>query len=544
MRRAARAAIVVAIGGLAVAVFFRAQIQNHFTLLFGDRYDGVIVVALLEHWHNVLRGLAAWNVTGYFHPHGNTLGYNDGYLLYGLIYTPIRMLGADPFLGAELTYVAVKLIGFFSFHLAARRIVGARAWAAALGATLFVLANNSLVQASHVQLLSVCFAPLMALLMYRALESLEGPGRVRATAWGLGAAFWYSAWLLTSFYMAWFFGLYCIVLALAGAVAAGRERRRGVVRAVRREGWPLATVGLGALVSATPFLYVYLSTASRTGMHAFGDVVGYTPSVLDVLNVGTANLLYGSWDSAVNHWLRPGFPLGGEWTVGVPPLTLLGFLLATAMAFRHRRDQQTRLVLCVAIAALALWVLALHVRDFTAWRLVYWGIPGARAIRVVARVQIFLMFPIAMVLAWALSRLASRWPAPLLAALGGVLVLEQINLSAPVAIDRRHEMAILAAIGPPPEGCKVFYAATTQPPPSGMGAEVDDIYGGNVAAMLVATYDNIPTINGFSTFTPPDWDFAGPGRADYQARVDRYAARYRIANLCGLNFRTNRWEPR
>ena len=66
-------------------------------------------------------------------------------------------------------------------------------------------------------------------------------------------------------------------------------------------------------------------------------------------------------------------------------------------------------------------------------------------------------------------------------------------------------------------------------------------YRSNVDAMLIAEYINLPTINGFSTFNPPDWRFDFPARQDYQARVDAYAAHHDLKNLCGLDLEAMRW---
>ena len=59
-------------------MFFRQQVLNHFTYLTGDPYDGVIQVALLEHWFNFFKGMSHWASPNYFFPYAKTLGYNEG----------------------------------------------------------------------------------------------------------------------------------------------------------------------------------------------------------------------------------------------------------------------------------------------------------------------------------------------------------------------------------------------------------------------------------------------------------------------------------
>jgi hypothetical protein len=539
-RATLRASLLVLAGALSVAFFFRAQIFNGFSILFGDRNDGVIQVAILEHWYEVVRGHAAWNVTGYFYPHADTLGYNDGYLLYGLIYSVFRALGADPFLATELVNVVVKTIGFFAFHWFARRAVGLGYRSALLGAVLFVIANNSLAEALHAQLLSVCFAPLMAGLLWQAGLALVHGRRIRGIACGLCAALFYGAWMLTTFYMAWFFGFFLLLLAASAAAAIAPEARALAWRTAWREAGPLGLIAAGFVICLVPFVRVYVPIGLAAGMHRFSEVMLYSPSVLDIVSVGTSNWLYGGLDRSVNLWLRPTFPLFSERTVGFPPVLLLLFGAGLVRAWLRRRDAAAALIVAGAGAALLGWLLVLQFRGFTAWHLVYALVPGAKAVRVPARFFIFLDFPVTLLAVWALEGLGPLLPPVAMAALSLLLLAEQVSLSSPTALHRRQQLHFLATLPPPPADCRAFYAATEQPPPY-MRPEIDGLYSGNVAAMLVATYDNLPTINGFSSINPPDWNFAYPGRADYLGRVRHYAAAHRIHALCGLDFRTNTW---
>jgi hypothetical protein len=195
-------------GAACLAVFFRHQLADGFTLLNGDRHDGLIALAVLEHWWNVLRGRAAWDVTAYFHPVPATLGYNDGYLLLGLPHAAARALGADPLLAGELANVAARAVGFAATVALGRRALGLTpAWAVLLAA-LVTLANNLFIRGSHVQLFSVSFVPVLALLGHAALAALLAARRRALLLWGGGFVGWFAAMLLTGFYMAWYAALF------------------------------------------------------------------------------------------------------------------------------------------------------------------------------------------------------------------------------------------------------------------------------------------------------------------------------------------------
>jgi len=73
-----------------------------------------------------------------------------------------------------------------------------------------------------------------------------------------------------------------------------------------------------------------------------------------------------------------------------------------------------------------------------------------------------------------------------------------------------------------------------------INAELDALYPHNVDAMLLAELWRMPTINGFSTFNPPDWNFASPRAPDYDARVLAYARRHGLRGLCRLDVRQAR----
>src|SRR5947209_1343025 len=115
----------------AMLLALRGPVLSAFDRGFGDRADAIIAIAVNEHWRNVLSGIEAWNRTLYFYPHADTLGYNDGYFLSGVIYSAWRM-GADPFLADTLTAVTWKVLGFVAVWWLVRRTFGWRRGAASL----------------------------------------------------------------------------------------------------------------------------------------------------------------------------------------------------------------------------------------------------------------------------------------------------------------------------------------------------------------------------------------------------------------------------
>lgn len=539
---------ILAAGALSLAFFFRFQIGNGFTLLLGDRHDAVIELAILEHWYNVLRGLEPWSRTAYFHPIPATLGYNDGYLLFGLPYAAFRAAGADPFLGGELVNVATRAIGFVAVHGLGRRVLRLPWPWALLGAVLFTIGNSVFIRGSHAQIFSVSFVPVLVLLLHGTLAALLAGRRGALLAWGAALCAWQAACLMTGFYMAWYAVFLGASVLVAWVCVAGSTLRRQWLAAIRAQWLPLLALGGLAVVVNLPFLTLYLPKAAETGMHAWADVAVHAPSVLDIIHVGEANLVWGWLVRLLKSWFRPDFPFWSERMTGMPPLLLGLFAASLVWLWRGPRGEPdagdpTRVawLRAVAIGTLATWALTLQVDGRTGWALVHAYVPGARAARVIARYQIFLTLPVvALVTAW-LAAKARRLPRAVLLPLVALLLLEQVNGYAPLFLDRPQEVARLRAVPAPPAGCRAFYvsAARTE---SRFGEAVADPYNHNTEAMLLAEVLRLPTINGISTFNPPLWPEQIPEDPGYLPAVRAYAAAYGVTGLCALDLRRFTWS--
>ena len=127
------------------------------------------------------------------------------------------------------------------------------------------------------------------------------------------------------------------------------------------------------------------------------------------------------------------------------------------------------------------------------------------------------------------------WLAVLVVAL---LVAENLSAESVARLSRSTQRAALWAVPAPPAGCASFYVvAARRNEPLFLNAEKNGRYPHNVDAMFLAELWRVPTINGFSSFNPPDWKFADPLAPDYDARVMDYAQRHKLRGLCRLDVR-------
>jgi len=538
----AKAGLVVVAGTLSVAYFFRYQIENQFTLLLSDRYDGVIEISILEHWYNVLRGKSLWSQTNYFFPVHDTLAYNDGYLIYGLIYSIFRSLRIDPFLSGEAVSVVVRAVGFPAFYFACLRILKLNWKWALLGATLFTVSNNSLIRANHQQLLSVSFVPLLGLLLYNSITALAENRSTRFLAWGSAFVCLHAAWLMTSYYMAWYFVFYGSVTLVILVVISPRSTMRNFGAVCAKQKWVGAfLVALTVLINV-PFLLLYLPKAIETGMHPYREVLSFSPALVDVVHL---NMLFGNLEDVLYRYLRPGDPVYSELSTGLSPGLLFVFVCAIIFLFRKDISDGTNqkvLVRALAFAAIGTWATILHVKSFSAWYFIYYLVPGAKAARVLARYQIFLTAPVVGVAMFYLAKQAKMIGVPILMAICFFLIAEEIN-GPGLALDRLHELARLERVPLQPPECSVFFVSAARPEKY-MNRNIDGIYSHNVDAMLIAEMRNLPTINGFATFVPPGWDLVDPVSSSYLEKVQAYVSRYHVRNLCDLDLKTMVWKAK
>lgn len=546
-----RRMLVGAVLFLCLLVFFRDALLTRLQWLYGDGYDGDIEVAILDHWYRVYTAGAAWDLTGYFHPYATTLGYNDTYFVPGIAFALFRSLGADPFLAAFASHVAMKALGFLGMYALLRRGLAVRTAFALVGAAVFATANASLLHMYHAQLLGVGLLAWLGFFALRASAALREDRPRALLGHGCAFALLYGATAFSAFYAAWFFALFLVVqLPIALLLMAADERRVLFVAVRRRWRIVLGCAGLGAL-ALVPLFILYLPVMAAGAHHSWEQGPHrYLPSLLTLFNVGSGNLVWGGLPTLLG---SAAFP-GGETRFGFPVGLIAAGLFALLWAGRERA--RGGIVLSIGIALAVMLGLALRwPPDHSAWWLVHAYVPGAGAIRVVSRLLLFaLVGVIAMVVVF-LDR-APR-PAWLTAVIVAGLLVEQVQLAAPLTLDRRRELAMLAAAGPPPAACAAFFVVSARAADFPVLAEshaIDRAWGGNgigegpqayrhnVDAMLLATYYGRPTINGISSFNPPDWNLTDPDAPEYLARVRDYARRHRLAPLCGLDLRrAQRW---
>lgn len=524
--------------GLCLLWLYRLQILNGFSILAGDRYDGVISITILEHWYKVFSAHASWAEVSYFFPHTRVIAQSDAFLLIGMIYAPIRALGLDPFLAAELANITVKAIGFAGAYLMCRRIFALPFQWALLAAVLFTLSNGMTVHSSRSQLAAVAFAPYMAICIGLAIEALSKQQIGKFRLYGMLAAVLFGAWCLTCFYIAWFFVLFFAIFAGVAALSGGVAGIRRATRLVLDHPLSWLFVAACAVAALAPFVYAYLPKSQETGVRLYHEAFTYTIPLENILQVGKENLFLGKLYNQLLLRFEPAYiPVGEYYNTGLPLLLLMLFLLASVQLFIGKAAKRPTVLLCIAIATMISILLPVRIGEFSLWQYVFDSFPGAKALRVVSAFYIFIALPMIVVAVRYLSTRQMGLTAMLL--ISALLVVEELN-SPELGLDRHAELARIAAVTPPPAPCQSFYTSAWQDQDK-LGGPAN-LYAHNVSAMLIAQQLAIPTLNGIASFMAPDWDFANPTAADYDARVASYAYKKHLSGVCKLDLNTKQWQ--
>jgi hypothetical protein len=545
---------VLAVWLLGAGFFFRSEWLHGFHMVMGDSHDSIHLTFLMEHWFQVLHGQSSWRSPAFFYPLKDVLGWSESMFLFQVFFAPLRLLGFDMFLAAQITIILLSLVGFASFVLLARAF-GASHGISLLGGLAFTFANGLWQHMYWFQLLVIWMIPgilVLGVLAFRSFPGHRGRSLLLGGASGLlgGLVFF------TSYYIAWFTSI-AIAVGIAILLVVGRRRVLARVSARLRRAWSLVlAIAVMFAIGLVPALMTYLPSRRTVQSYNYASIMFAAPRPRDLLDVGMGNVL---WTSTV-HRVLPMFDLTySALTYAVTPVVLGTAVIGSALAWWvSRKEDRTgwltsaELAIVLAGTAIVLSVLPVKTSHGSLWAII-WHLPGAFAIRRTNRIEVVtgLVACLAMVTAASvLYRLQSKRGYGLIGRAAVILLLvlavvEQYNTSPMTNLPRSAELAFLQSATAPPRGCRTFYVVDSAhrglSPSSYDGHE--DAVADQLDAMLVSQKFMIPTINGYTSYSPPNWQLTSPYAPDYLAGVAAWVRTYHLqSGLCQLDLATMRWQ--
>jgi len=528
-----------------LSIVFSTQISTGFNYVLGSRFDGLIETSILMHWFNFFSGHSNWNEVGYFYPYKDTLGYNDGYFLFGVIFSLYKCLGFDVFLASEFVNISLKIIGFVSFIYLAYKVFRANLYAAIAGAVIFTLSNALSMQMHHAQLLSISFSPILTIFIFKYISAIISGCNRKAIVFGCFSAVFISMWLITTYYMAWFYILFSIIFLFFFLFHIILNKRIRYSLSIKVNFLSFIAPLFLFCISIIPFLMVYLPKAKETGGQSLDSVIYYAPSLANLIDPGKTNLLFGNISNVIFQEFFPSVQRVGELNVGFPPIVICLLFISLFFIFRIKQEALPKtLISSLILALIASFVIMIKYNDFFLWEYVWKFIPGAKGMRVTSRYALFLIFPMSVFATLLISNKLFNISKPIRFILCFLLMGEQVNLAHSANFNRLANLNFLNNVQIPPKDCSSFYVLgqrRNEFPINEKSIDID-LYPHNVDAMFISEIYHLRTINGFSTFNPKDWDFKKFPLETYMFRVNKYVNEHSIRNgLCELNLTNLKW---
>ncbi len=498
-------ALIWGVFALALALIVIRPLGLHFSIIRGVYGDTRLINFILEHVTRWFAGQDAslWN-TNSFYPFPLTLAFSDNLLGAAPFYAILRWTGLDQ----ETALQGWYLVGFFLNYAAASFALSRLKFSApaiTLGAFFFTFGLPMLAQESHYQLLYRFCVPLACTLLWEfALNA-----RLRTLGWIVFLVVW-------QLFMGVYTGVFLILLLaalfllmpffMAQGTAPLWKARLTFWLARFRQAWAQSSLPERAL---TPLISTALLASLAWLFAPYVEVqrlYGFARGWEEVTNM--LPRLQSYWvDDRLPYWYPISIRLWGMPTMRNEHQLFAGLgvyaLLAVGVISR-KPSPQRKVAFLHLLALLVLVLLTLDVGGFSLWRAVY-ILPGMSSIRSVTRVQLVLMWPLALFCAYTLDAWRVSVQKPVWVALGTLLVgaallaepflyTDGIQFSKTHAQNRLTELRNqLPAVIP----ARPILFVAVKKDESFVISEAD--------GMLLAQDLNWPTLNGYFGNFPPEY---------------------------------------
>lgn len=523
------------LGVLGLVLLHGPMARDGFGRAHGNLIDGRLVALLLEHAHQWMLGL--WGMSGVpgnratgsffdptwlYYPYPDALTLTDTMLGAIPLYSPFRLAGISPLHALQLWMVLCSVLGYASMYRLARTLKMSQL-GATLAAFLSAFAMPRVTAAHHPQL-AFFFPTVLALLAL--IHYLRADTRVNRLLWLMGVAF-LTAW------QTWatvYLGLFLVLAIGMGCLAAlaMHETRQTLLACIRRD-WSL--LGLAALVFAVLLFPLMAATLQHGPLldRSWAEVSTYLPTPASLVFPHGQSLLYGRFHDSVDAYVNN--PSESQLFAGV--VALLAPLALWQIMRRDRSAAQPAFASSPAKLLLLTWagLLLLMLGDRSGHSLWWlpWHIPGARGIRGVGRLGLFLLLLVSLALGWVATWAETRYRHGrwLVVGLSLWVVLEN-------AVDNRYLFSLAshqhrvdrvarAVQQHPDRPCPAFFYQSAS----------SNAWVGHVDAMWASFQTGVPTLNGWAGAEPPGWQFRET-RSVQVADLLAWARRYQpsLAQVC------------
>ncbi len=463
----------------------------------GDFGDARLIHIYLEHGFSSL--FEGWpsSITStpwaYF-PFPNVLFFADSMLGAQITYVPLRLFGFAPFNAYQYWHVANSILNFLCMSLFLRIALRANWLGVAAGAYLFAFNMPRNVGLNHPQMLPHFWTPLAALFFICYLRASYKWQRLLLLML-CGIAVTMQIW--AGFYQGW----YLVFAALVAAIywSWNKDRRCALLDLVKRDRIAIITTAIVAAAMLVPFVIGHGTVQKMVGGRGWHEISSSLPQITSYFIVPVSSWAYSGLLSWVWAYVKPWQASEGQMFSGFAAFAspLVIWLL------RHKNPEDrvlhSPLISSVLAVYALIFVLSFASRTgYSLWWLVYHLVPGASAVRAMGRIAMFQAFLTGTLLAGIITWVGAKKPTAFLVGVGILLlVIAENQMKNTHAFAERDSQARIAAVVAKLTDrvtpCRSFFAIQ----PGGFGPF------SNLDAMWASMQTRVPTMNGYIGNTPP-----------------------------------------
>ncbi len=529
-------------------------------LLFGDRGDGRFNNCVCESWYRFFSGQTAFNDLQSFYPMTNSLAWSDMLLGFALPYSLLRALGVGMLAANKIVLDLFFLVGLFSMFWLLHRGFRFSLKSSLLGAGLTFCSCTFASLSNHTQMLFMAWIPVTTALIVFFLQNCGPDGSRKKRIWAgslavvsIGLEFW------TAFYVGYFHFLLLAAVAVMWVIQAFFTQRgwgKVFCQSVARIWKELFLYFACLLVWFVPLVKLYLPVLRQFGGRGAKEILLYSPYPYEILStVRSGGVLARLEDQMYRSLSGDMLATNGEFGYGLSLVVLALFAAAfvyllvrffVCLLKKQPYPLFAQVGLACGASAIVLYLTIISNGTESLWIHLYRFIPGATAIRAIARLIAFLILPVGIAIAGAfedasrlLLRKNKKAAAPLVA-FALLVLLVFAAFESPYFYLRwsaREQQAELDAVAETPADCQCFFMyfgeEAGQPMPMV-----------NVGGWILAQTRGLYTLNGYSGQFPDGWSMIGL-ESDYLNGVKNWVEANRIdtSTLYAYDMDNNVWIP-
>jgi hypothetical protein len=488
----------------------------------GDTGDTRLINYILEHGYRWLVSMPGhknlWN-PAFFYPIKNTLAYSDTLLGVLPFYVIWRILGIQPDTAFQLWWLTISSLNYVAFYFFLRSCFRLTPLASASGSFLFSFGGPQVAQVGHQQLFAHFYIVVGIYALVRVFQINQDSTNPKKPIFWIPVFFGcLIAQIYAGFYFGWFF-LLSLGVALLWAILI--PSYRVPLLSLLRNQIALFTISLlFSVVALIPMISHYLAAAKIIGYPDSSQVSLMTPRLYSWIYSGPFSWLY-KWMFYIEPFKS--LYMDQEHRLG------LGFVTSIVVLYGlYYRRNHTLVHLLIIISITIFLSVTMFPFGLSLWRFISEIIPGAKAIRAVARIGILLLIPASLGLAFFIQRAQSTGATWIALIIIIVCVLEQgeTTPSFNKYSLRSHIKSISEKVNP---DCKAFLYAPYRALQSPKIPLIVWNIKNNIDAMWAQVETGIPTINGYSGYNPPGWSFS---EVNFQSQEDKQTLKYSLSKWC------------